>query len=622
MLLDNYVRDYRAFMTDFVGSLQSEETYLYLDTSFLIWLIRLGSEARSEILEWLRERPSTGVRIPVWAAHELHRHVIAATAKSNLTTTVQDAISKLGDFIRIAAERADNKICTANGFADRAAFLRELLLSYEKITHLAKVAQLDDPALQAATQEVITFVNAHVLSSNLGPALQELSSIGTLRMTHLIPPGFQDKKQENSFGDLFIWNEIVADLAASHSGPDKQERDVVFITRDKKTDWVTAAPFVIDLRGDTVKGNRDRELDVTLPHPFLLHELRGSSKCGRLYITQPSLVASALYAASTKDGSANKFYNWFSASHTPTVIDKLASVPLNKTAPDDQKTRSTPIQVEQQPVVPQTTTATVTLDAIGVSELSIDVQGDVKSFLGALPIEQEEVLATWQSSVRTNSLSGIKLGRTLSELIKAKVPGLAERILVFLTDLFRQAGPKDANLTALGLIGAAYFDQYSQLRRSPDVSIGAVVISLEPEEAFQPAFSALNRLLKSADAESPYFPGSGRPMTPFKIDVTEAPPGSARTIRDIRIADQSVLVGPGSEDNPRSLSKLLNSSPNRECTGQELRLLVAREYQIPPDRLDAKQDKYKLSWEAGSCLVTLDLASPGGFTTSSDEDPE
>lgn len=63
------------------------------------------------------------------AAHELHRHIIAGTARSNLTVAVSDTLSKLDDFIRIATKCADNKICVANGFVDRSDFLRELQLS-------------------------------------------------------------------------------------------------------------------------------------------------------------------------------------------------------------------------------------------------------------------------------------------------------------------------------------------------------------------------------------------------------------------------------------------------------------------------------------------------------------
>jgi len=58
MVLDQYVRDLKAFMDDFASALEAGRTKFYLDTSILIWLIRLSSHARAEVLEWLRSRPT------------------------------------------------------------------------------------------------------------------------------------------------------------------------------------------------------------------------------------------------------------------------------------------------------------------------------------------------------------------------------------------------------------------------------------------------------------------------------------------------------------------------------------------------------------------------------------
>jgi hypothetical protein len=46
VLLDQYVRDLKTFMEEFTTALEAERTKLYLDTSLLIWLIRLGLGGR------------------------------------------------------------------------------------------------------------------------------------------------------------------------------------------------------------------------------------------------------------------------------------------------------------------------------------------------------------------------------------------------------------------------------------------------------------------------------------------------------------------------------------------------------------------------------------------------
>lgn len=105
MRLDPFVRDY-PFMNDFVEALESGGTRFYLDTSLLMWLIRLGTRARAEFMVWCGGRPKNAVRVPVWAAHELHRHVIGGTVRAHLQKTVNETQSKYDEFARLASECA------------------------------------------------------------------------------------------------------------------------------------------------------------------------------------------------------------------------------------------------------------------------------------------------------------------------------------------------------------------------------------------------------------------------------------------------------------------------------------------------------------------------------------
>ena len=242
MVLDQYVRDFKAFMEEFATALDSNRAKFYLDTSFLIWLIRVGAEARRETLEWLQSRSPIAVRVPVWTAHELHRHILRGTARINLKNTVDETRAKLEDFVTMAAERADDRACNTHGFANRTTFVQELQLSSVKFSQLAKVVALDDRSLQRAKQEVIDFANQRMLSTNLDPIIAKLDRTAAFRTSHRAPPGFHDdKKEDNKDGDLVIWEEIVRDLRASRDDV-AEGRDVIFISRDQKTDWVSAAP--------------------------------------------------------------------------------------------------------------------------------------------------------------------------------------------------------------------------------------------------------------------------------------------------------------------------------------------------------------------------------------------
>jgi PIN like domain len=245
MVLDQYVRDLKAFMDEFATALEAERTKLYLDTSVLIWLIRLGATARAEILAWFRNRPANTVWVPVWAGHELHRHILDNTARKNLNDAVSDLTAKYDDFVRMVAERADDSVCITKGYQSRSSFITELELTSVRLDRLVKVAALDDKPLQVATKEVIDFANERMLSTDLSPIVKKLDRSGEFRVSHLMPPAFQDKKEKNAYGDMVIWEEIIKDIRSDEKAG--ESRDVVFISRDKKTDWVSAAPYVLGL---------------------------------------------------------------------------------------------------------------------------------------------------------------------------------------------------------------------------------------------------------------------------------------------------------------------------------------------------------------------------------------
>ena len=131
-------------MLEFTDALEAEGTRFYLDTSLLMWLIRLGPRARAEFIGWCDTRPTDAVRVPIWAAHELHRHILAGTVSSNVRRILSDTLAKYDEFRRLASERADEAICLAKGYPGRASYIAELEHSFVRLDKLAKVVELDD----------------------------------------------------------------------------------------------------------------------------------------------------------------------------------------------------------------------------------------------------------------------------------------------------------------------------------------------------------------------------------------------------------------------------------------------------------------------------------------------
>lgn len=74
--------------------------------------------------------------------------------------------------------------------------------------------------------------NKKVLNKIEEEKISQIKKIGEIRYSNKIPPGYSDsKKEENKFGDLIIWNEII-------NYAKEKQKPVIFISDDNKEDWI------------------------------------------------------------------------------------------------------------------------------------------------------------------------------------------------------------------------------------------------------------------------------------------------------------------------------------------------------------------------------------------------
>lgn len=613
MRLDPVVRDYRSFMDEFIQVLESNTTRYYLDTSVLMWLMRLGETARSEFMVWCAQRPAESVRVPVWVAHELHRHVTEGTVRNNIQKTVREAQAKYDEFVRLASERADDPTCRSKGYAGRPGYISQLEYSFARVRQLASVVDPDEKALHAAVDEVITFANNHVLATDLTPIVTTLSATGEFRYSHRIPPGFHDNKDENKFGDVVIWEELVMDMTAASVNSD-EARHAVLISRDRKTDWVSGAHSVTEA-GRHAKANRDEDYDVVLARPLLVHEFGLRTQSGRLYITNPSFLATALTYADRAAGRPSGVTTWLAASHRPDLLSRLHTSP-------------TPVPLSPAPSwpldEPESLAARCPIDLSALTITAVmdhSIAPEVRAYLQALPPERSSLVDGWVKALQHGSVPPAKLGRILAELSDDLTSGITDYLPRLLGEMRENIDASRLNVVVLTVIASAYFDRHAQLRRLPNLRLGATVLSLEPDETFDAAFTRLREFLGSASATLPYIPGSARSPIPYTLDLPQqVPSGAKRMIHGIRIGHHSAFAHPLSAESPRRLNVLLQRQPADGCSGLELRSLLAREYIIPLDFLASDHDKKILTWPANAGLARLDAETEGGFSALLDEE--
>ena len=577
MRLDPVVRDFQQFMDELTEVLEPRQTRFYLDTSLLMWLVGLGSAARSEFLSWCRSRPESSVRVPVWAAHELHRHLTRQTVASNLRSAVSETERKLDDFVRLASERADEDVCRASGYGSRQGFVAEVEQTFAKLKRLAMVVR-NDSKLNGASDEVIELVNDHTLKTNITQIIDSLGKTGDFRYSHLIPPGYHDKKEENRFGDVIIWEEILADICVEK---DSERHHGVLVSRDDKTDWVSSAPLV-NAGNTPKKSNRDLGLDVTRPHPLLAHEFEGRARGGKLYVVHPSFLASALDYASRKNGAASAVSDWLAAAHRPDLLGRLAAADLptassDATAPANLGEK----QQAQAPVTPPSVDSSYSYPS-AAKLMMLATADEVNSYLQATPIDRPTLVQAWLDQLKSGETDPERFGRVLAELILRGQSECLTQLASLVEELKSELSLPLLNGIVLGATAPAYFDRYGEALHQPSKELGAIVLLLERDNLHADAFATLAGFFAAADVELPYMPGTGRREIPISVDAAEES-GRLRTLRNIRVGSESVLADALPEDNPRRLSTLLNRDRSRGCSGQELYALLSREYLLPPD---------------------------------------
>ena len=68
-------------------------THIYIDTSFLMWMTKIGRSSRQELIGWFQQYCTGRVHVPVWAAHEYLKHYVAGTIVTDLEEKTNACLS-------------------------------------------------------------------------------------------------------------------------------------------------------------------------------------------------------------------------------------------------------------------------------------------------------------------------------------------------------------------------------------------------------------------------------------------------------------------------------------------------------------------------------------------------
>lgn len=194
----------------------------------------MHARARSEFFDWVSPLcDSERVFIPQWVASEYFnsfRGAIPKNYKPKIDAAIgqlSNSVERLVDDILFSVDGTDS----AHNIHSILDKLKESVADLDKVKGIVKKADKDDDI----HKRIVKCFSSAVVQSDLSAYVLKANAEWNARKICKLPPAFQDGgKDENPYGDLIIWYEIL-DFARSKGGSGV---NFVFISNDVKKDWV------------------------------------------------------------------------------------------------------------------------------------------------------------------------------------------------------------------------------------------------------------------------------------------------------------------------------------------------------------------------------------------------
>ena len=308
-----------------------DATHIYVDTSFLMWLTKVGTPSRTQLFAWFAEAAPDRLHVPIWAAHEYLKHYTNRTVLTDFTTVRDEALSVTrGTYDRLRPFIDEPVGPRAN---DPATLRTDIRKALHTLDDLLQTAGLWTAQYQSHTTQVLDFINGHTPNfSSVYTDLGVVSTYAPSRLAGAVPPGFQDlwknrdplSKSEdstpppgsNTYGDLILWKEILSHAESVGAN------GIILITNDFKNDWRMGCQPDENPKDEELQAIRKSWRPVPRPHPMLLFEARKDARVNCLELINSVYLGAYLKQVAETDVPA--FINtlpW--ASTRPRTMPRL-----------------------------------------------------------------------------------------------------------------------------------------------------------------------------------------------------------------------------------------------------------------------------------------------------------
>ena len=139
LTIPSVTEDSAAFKQRLAVLISAQNTHIYIDTSFLMWMTKIGSSSRQELICWLQNNCKGRVHVPVWAAHEYLKHHVAGTIiveLSERTKEVADLVGRTYNYFRPFIDEPFGE-----GAKDPSTILANTRAALNELEHMAATSK-------------------------------------------------------------------------------------------------------------------------------------------------------------------------------------------------------------------------------------------------------------------------------------------------------------------------------------------------------------------------------------------------------------------------------------------------------------------------------------------------
>lgn len=553
-----------AFRERLVALIKADQTHIYVDTSFLMWMTKIGSNSRQELIAWLRQNCAGRVHVPIWAAHEYLKHHVAGTIIAELSERTNEVVDLVGRTYTYFRPFIDEP--SGEGAEDPSSVRAATRAALNALDRLAGISGRWHKSYQKHASEVIAFINEVTPDeTSVYQHLADIAQVGAIRFVGSIPPGFQDRRKKgsapqpkgneanapagsNRYGDLLFWKELLAHAKG-------KAKAIIVLTNDRKNDWHMGRSEVVDI-DPALLALKKAWKPVPRAHPMLIMEAKLLAE-----VEEVELLDSLYLAALLREVAVDE-------------VRAFADVAIIPDGPQPEKEGDRRAKLYEERLIADAATARAQVvekgylfqDAQQVLNSRTAFQRALYESRGAISTRSEALLNEWRANVEAkrplsemitqDKLDGIdykdlvRLARELHDRVLSHVPGYDEAVadLVSILDILPL---NTAASFYLGLLASMYLQRETNATRLPPSSpVAQLLFDRQADDYAQNGVTAIAKRLTDNEFAPLYVPNVDLLVLTVSLD-TEPDTPELDELRSMRINGVELLTAAQADDTLR-----------------------------------------------------------------------